>query len=177
MSLRRLLQYIGLMCCLLAITGCDKTQKPSQAAQKFIAAIKSESQVKEADSIELIDIKPVKYVDNHKRNPFSFPLNEQQNKDYPDTIFKTITLNELQLVGTVTHTQKKWAIFRMVGGNVVKMTVGMRIGSNHSLLTQITENEVKFKREINTSSGVQIQEVIKRLNEPTGSDNNTDEDN
>ena len=147
------------------LSGCDKSGSPVTEANKFVQREKMAAKSKLPINTKINATQSVTYVAANSRDPFELPINDEKTKKYPDTILKNMALDSLKLVGIVMNKNQQWAILRSNTGQLYKITVGMRIGMQQSLLTQIEQNQVKFTQEVNTPSGIQNKTVVMQLQE------------
>lgn len=166
MMLRRVL----LLCCLIGsaalLMSCQHKSAKQRAiddARAYVKQVEKLSQIDQPISTDIVDVKPIIYEVGHLRDPFEVAMQAEKNKKYPDTILKNIALDSLQLIGIVQHDTQSWAIFRSNTGQIYKITQGTRVGIQHSLLTHIGTNAVKFIQEVDTASGLERREIVVQL--------------
>ncbi|MCB1827646.1 MAG: pilus assembly protein PilP, partial [Coxiellaceae bacterium] len=88
------------------------------------------------------------YQAQKQRDPFERPNTDQKKTSkqlYANAILTNVSVSSLKLIGTVSQNNRIWAMIATPQGNIVRITVGYRVGNNQALVTQITENQVKFK--------------------------------
>lgn len=86
------------------------------------------------------------YQAQSQRNPFEHPKAGARPKSFhPNAILTNHSVNSLKLIGTITQGNRIWAMVVTPKGDMIRITVGNRVGNNYALVTQITENKVKFR--------------------------------
>lgn len=160
--------YMIMTLCFLMmwLVGCQKESRSQAAANRFITQAKIMEKNKIAVKRGAARNAPTPYLAAHLRDPFEIPVSEAVNKKYPDTILRDTALDTIKLIGVIIHDKQSWAIIRTNKGKLYGLTAGTRVGMQHSLLTQIEENQVKFIQEVSTVSGIQNKEIVLRLQEP-----------
>lgn len=163
--MKRHYMIIALCFLMMWLVGCQKESRSQAAANRFITQAKI-MEKKIAVKGPITPNAPVPYLAAHLRDPFEIPVSEAVNKKYPDTILRDTALDTIKLIGVIIHDKQSWAIIRTNKGKLYGLTAGTRVGMQHSLLTQIEENQVKFIQEVSTVSGIQNKEIVLRLQEP-----------
>lgn len=151
------------------LTGCSKkndAQKEVDHLVKTVEGASQASQKKEVDTKEII--KTYVYDAHQSRDPFEEPLaSRRQGKQYENAILRDVALDSLKLIGIVIHDHFRFALFRANDGQLYKVSVGMHVGIEGSLLTRIDENQVVFVQEAGaTNTGTSTREIVMHMQEP-----------
>ncbi|OGT44003.1 MAG: hypothetical protein A3F13_04565 [Gammaproteobacteria bacterium RIFCSPHIGHO2_12_FULL_40_19] len=152
----------------MLLTSCEKQNNAKRDVSRFVKTLENVSSAmkpKDAEKGEVIA--PVFYDGDKHRDPFELPASVKNVKQYPNTILVEMPLDSLKLIGIVFHKNLRWAVFRGTNGRVYKMTEGMRVGTQHALLTEIQRSQIKFTVDVNTEAGVTAKEVVMTLQEPS----------
>lgn len=135
--------------CIVILSACEKQRDEKDAKQVVSLYVKNLEKASEQRgavkvSQKTILIKQVTYDVANMRDPFEMPSMTKNTKQYPNTILRNAALDSLKLSGILLQDNQRWAVFRANDGKLYKMTVGMRIGIQQALLTQILQNKVIF---------------------------------
>lgn len=173
MQIQLLIRILRLMGMLLFFVGSIfLTSCKEHSAQKEVDALvknlETSSRQQELKREAAKTIIPVEYQGQSLRDPFEIAaLIKKNDRQFPNTVLRDIALDSLTLVGTVSHQDERWAIFRANNGKLYRVKEGMRVGIQHALLTQVDKNQVKFKLEIASSpTEAESQEVVIRMQRP-----------
>lgn len=159
-------QLMILLLCSMMLTGCEKNNTARQDAKSYVEKIEAAAKsIPQKDIDVMSDIKPVVYEGSNLRDPFELPANVRNVKQYPNTILPNLALDSFKLVGTLLLKDDRWAMLRANDGKVYRVTVGVRIGLQQALVTDIEKNEVKFRIDPAAETNEKPREVIMRLSE------------
>lgn len=145
-----------------------KEHSAQKEVDMLVKNLETSSQQQELKREAAKTMTPVEYQGQSLRDPFEIAaLIKKNDQQFPNTILRDIALDSLTLVGTVSHQDERWAIFRANNGKLYRVKEGMRVGIQHALLTQVDKNQVKFKLEIASSpTEAESQEVVIRMQRP-----------
>lgn len=111
-------------------------------------------------------VQAIAYEGARYRDPFELPAAVKNIKKYPNAILGDVALDTLKLVGIIHHGNERWALFRANNGKMYKITEGIRVGVQQALLTEISNNQVKFTVDVDSEQDGKPQEVTMTLQEP-----------
>ena len=143
----RLYLIIGVLLCSAVLSACQQKNK-SDAKKNVLKLVKQVEDASRASEFNKLNkplpIISVVYDGSHSRNPFELPDAIKNIKEYPNTILREGSIESVKLIGIVLNNKERWAIIRAKDGRVYKISEGMRVGMQQALLTQISQDAVKF---------------------------------
>jgi Tfp pilus assembly protein PilP len=163
-------KFMMLLLCgiLLTLTGCEKKNTAKQDAKSYAEKIEAAAKSIPQKNLDIItDIKPVVYDGANRRDPFELPASIRNVKQYPNTILPNVALDSFKLVGILLLKDDRWAMLRANDGKVYKVSVGVRIGLQQALVTDIEKNQVKFRIDSPAETNEKPREVVMKLQEKT----------
>jgi Tfp pilus assembly protein PilP len=147
--------------CIVTLPACQKQKDAKQAVSQFLKQIETTTTAERTKNLsdQAAGIH-ITYEGENLRNPFELPAMVKNLKFYPNTILKDAGLDSLKLVGIVLHKNQQWAVFRAQDKKLYKMTVGMRVGFQQALLSEINQDNVKFTVDTQDGSKRKVEMVL-----------------
>lgn len=159
--------FIGV---LLVSCQNDESKKGQQNAQKFVKELEAVAKIKEDIQKEDIEMKPIVFEGANLRDPFEIPSLVKSVKNHPSAILTGMALDSLKLTGIVVNHDTRFAVLRANDGVLYKITVGMRVGLQQALVSQIEQDRIVFTVESETDSNKKemdsSRKVVMTLQEP-----------
>lgn len=141
---------MGIYC--FALSACDD-KKSSSKTRQYVQQIKKKYTKTKPVTVTIKDIPKQSYHSADKPSPFQLLKKKAASKKhYPNAILQDHTVQSLKLIGILSKGNKIWAMITTPEGKMYKITVGTRVGNNYALVTQITQNNVKFREDSASSS-------------------------
>lgn len=152
----------------LLLSACqNRGDNANKEVSRFVTTVENAAKKNTGQQMQKkFTVQPIAYEGNAYRDPFELPAAVKNIKKYPNAILGDTALDTLKLVGIILHGNERWALFRANNGKMYKMTEGMRVGVQQALLTEISNNQVKFTVDVDSEQGGKPQEVTMTLQEP-----------
>ena len=156
------------MVCLvvLCLAACDGNSGPEKAELRRFVAETVNHQAGPVEPIPaFIAYQPFSYSAAALRSPFQSPLEaglkraeRSASEVQPDLTrdrepLEAFALSSLSLVGTLTQSDKRWALIRDGAGKVQRVTVGNYLGHDHGRIVALAEESISLVEIVTQGEG------------------------
>lgn len=151
----------------LLLSACqNRGDNAEKEVSRLVATVENAAKKNTGQQVnKKLAVQAIAYEGDKYRDPFELPATVKNIKKYPNAILGDVALDTLKLVGIILHGNERWALFRANNGKMYKITEGMRVGVQQALLTEISNNQVKFTVDVDSEQGGKPQEVTMTLQE------------
>ena len=151
MQIKYFIIFILSLILLSSLTACGKKEKKNADLHKFISELKTKisSTTKPAAAMKVEKPDVYTFANQHhpfiEKNRFVTPNTgkDASNKsEYPLQNYKTASL---RLIGALHSKNKKWALVETPDDAVYQITLGMPVGSEGGVVSEISPSQIVIK--------------------------------
>ncbi len=150
----------------LLLSGCGQDRKAEKDVSQFVQRAEQVAKAKKYQ-LEKKEKPIVSYVyeGDNLRDPFDRTESVINMKRYEDAILTSVSIDNLQLVGTVLRSQNSWAIVRGPDKKIYRLMLGMHVGMQQAKLSEIKQDEIIFKTESELGSAEKSNDIVIKIQE------------
>lgn len=148
------------------LSSCDSKNRKEKNIDEYIHQTKQKLIIQTQIEYTVPKTNKITYQATSERNPFENPFIKKLKKSYPNAILREHSLDSLRMIGIISQNRNIWGILSTPDGKKYKVTIGMRVGVNHALITKITEHQMILEDQSGMDQGQKPIEVVLPLENP-----------